>query len=60
MVRLTSMLLGGQAVYWCDQGYYLSGSYVRVCGVLGTWSGGTPSCLGKQSHQCMRWDIVCK
>lgn len=47
MVRLDSMLLGGYAVYWCNQGYYLLGNYVRVCGVLGTWSGDSPSCRGE-------------
>lgn len=52
MVRFTSMLLGGHATFVCDPGYMLDGSYLRTCGVLGTWSGSSPTCQRK-TQQCL-------
>ena len=46
-VHITSINLGGRAIYSCNQGFVLMGTHARVCGVLGTWTDSAPICLRK-------------
>ena len=43
-VVVMSALVGGEAMYFCDNGYKLNGVSSRKCQSDETWSGSEPSC----------------
>ena len=43
-ILLHGTLLHSNATFFCDDGYILEGSELRVCLADGTWSGTTTSC----------------
>ncbi len=44
-LKVQSYFDGGIAVYTCDSGYYILGSFDRIC-KQGNWSGIDPACQG--------------
>ena len=42
--------VGDTAVYACNDGYNLNGSYVRICLLTGAWSGNKPICECKINY----------
>ena len=44
-LKVQSYYDGGIAVYTCDSGYYILGSFDRIC-KQGNWSGSDPACQG--------------
>lgn len=45
---------GKQAIYWCDYGYFVNGTFTLTCNVSGLWDPEAPSCTpyGKKDFKC--------
>ena len=39
--------VNSQAIYFCDDGYFLQGPSSRICQSNGDWSGNAPVCVGE-------------
>ncbi len=51
-LKVQSYFDGGIAMYTCDSGYYVLGSFDRIC-KQGNWSGIDPACQGIHISLCM-------
>lgn len=49
-VNVDGTNIGATAVYYCKEGFALSGNAQRICKPNGRWSGSAPSCHSKSDH----------
>ena len=54
-VSVTSVTQGSIATYSCNSGYYLNGSFNRICQANGTWGGSDPTCKRTLKKLIMIW-----
>ena len=52
-VNVDKTTVGSSVVYYCKQGFVLSGDTRRVCKLNGRWSGSVPSCNSKCLYVCV-------